>query len=551
MSIRAIDDEVSFRRSDIQRVSLGEITNINTTPTKQRQESSAKPASLAWNEDGGFPPALDDVPEGQKAVTASESPLFKKTPQGERKPMSREVKAAAVPGFSEEDSEDDNDDTVAIEINLNLSNTSDVSLNNDSCMSHEVMLKLPSFNTPKYSEADMQKARQEWQQDAKNLEEAVSIADKLLSRAMAAEEARNSLQAELKQATKDVQAAKEELLREKEDKSISNTQTRALSHTLRALEQEMKSTKDAHAAELDRKEKECQGLIKEAKKVWEAEKTQFTKEKLAALYSATEQTAKLQLELKQQQETADAAIVEAKQKVYAKVKAQFDNGNKEFNRIKGEKEAVCEELERCQQLHQEERGKRQAEEARSSALQGTLLQLADELSNVLKEVLPVAQYSRAAKLLNATEVVRCSAADLEAARTLCEQAKCRVNQRAQELSALQESAQAVSLEVTAVKDALEEKEAALRDTLRKCSQLAEEQTRALSAHEVLQKELNAVHKEKESQMLAVAKLATSNTTLEIQVETMQGEMSELSARNDGLRKMNEEMMGMLEQAHGV
>jgi len=545
--IQNIDDEVSFRSGDRRRVFLGEITNTNTTPTKQ--ESSAKPASLAWKEGCGFPPALDDVPEERKAVRESESPLFRKTPQG--KSLSREAKAS-VSGNCDEDSEDDNDDTVAIEI-LNLSNASD--LNNvdvnDSCMSREVMLKLPSFNIPKYTEADMQNARKEWQQDARNLEEAVSIADKLLSRAMLAESARNELQAEVKKAKTQAQGAQEELLKEKEEKSISNTQTRALSHALQAMELDMRALKETHGSDLRGKDEECQKQLQELKKAFEAEKGQFMKEKLSALYSATERSAQLQAQLKQQQEAADAAVVDAKQKVYAKVKAQFDNGNKEFNRIKAEKEAVSKELESCQVLLRAEQDKCTAGDATNSALRDKVHLLGEALCSVLKEALPSAQYSRAAKLLSSAEMAVSGPQDLEAVNTLCEHAKNCIGLRSKELSDIQEATKAVNTEVSAVKKALEEKDTALLGAFSKCAQLEEEHQRAQVSAKALQQELHDVHKEKDSQMLAVAKLATSNTTLEIQVETMQGEMSELTARNAGLRKMNEEMMAMLEKAHGV
>ena len=521
-----VDDEITFRRGD-NRVLLSEITN--TTPTKN---STYIGPNFAWQDNSRFPP--ESSCEG--LMKESESPLYKKTPQGK----GCENKTIGIISCQEE-SDEDNDDTVAFD-SKKMKNTIYQNSNK------ETMNKLASFNIAKYTEADMQNARKEWQQDACNLEEAVSIADKLLVRATQAETARQILQSELKTVKSDLNLAQEELLKEKEESSIIRTQTRALTHTLHALENEIFVTKTAHEAELkalgEKHEQQMQGL----KTAFDTEKAQLMKDHVMALLNATEQAAHAQRELKSQQDASEAAIAEAKQKVYAKVKAQFDNGNKEFNRIKGEKEAVVSELQSTHAQLQAERLKFAAEEEVHKALRAKLIQTSSLFASVLKEALPGAQYVRAAKLL---EIVQGTDQDAAALKVLGEQARDSLATRAKECADLQHALKTLHAEVDVVKKALEEKGQELN---RSCaaSAITQEQHAALKHTQgKLQDELIALQKEKESQMLAVAKLATTNAKLEAQVEALQAEKAELDSRNVGLRQMNEEVMAMLEKMHGI
>jgi chromosome segregation ATPase len=152
--------------------------------------------------------------------------------------------------------------------------------------------------------------------------------------------------------------------------------------------------------------------------------------------------------------------------------------------------------------------------------------------------------------------------DTEASQIVSDQAREFLSKRTKEVSEMQAAASSLNVEVGNAKSALEERERAIHSLSAKFDELKEQYLLEQRDNQMLKEELRllqhdtqvsslATQKEKDSLMLAVAKLSTSTTTLEMQLKDARAEKAELDSRNAGLRQMNEEMMSMLEKAHGV
>ena len=535
-----VDDEISFRRAG--RVSLGEITN--NKGLKQSEDSPKKTTSAA-------------------AKSSSGSPL-------------------GCQEDSVDSNDDDNDVTVVIDMG-------DLAMNNSTDMH-----KLPSFNVAKYTEADMAASLKKCQeQETKNLEEAVAIADRLLERSAKAEELRAEAQNALVKIKKELQLSQEELAveklklaqssevktelskcmadlkeaqkalqNEKEESAMSQTQMRALAHSVNSMEIQSQAAMESHATNLAAKEEAYAQDLQRIAAKFEEDREVLKKQHTSTLSSMNEKVLQLQDELKKQSEEKDIAITDAKQKVYAKVKTQFDNGNKEFNRIKSEKDVISKELETIQVQLQAAQAKCETADEKFVSTKAKLLRLGSLYAGLLKDVLPSAQHIRVSKLFLETSIVDGSEKEMDAVQTASEQAQELLSKRTKEVMVIQAAATSLNEEVNIAKTALDERDHALQslsskfDTMREsfiAKQRDEELLRAelKSVQNEHEKELQAIQKEKDSLMLAVAKLSTSNTTLEMQIEEINTEKIELDSRNAGLRQMNEEMMAMLEKMHGV
>ena len=127
-----------------------------------------------------------------------------------------------------------------------------------------------------------------------------------------------------------------------------------------------------------------------------------------------------------------------------------------------------------------------------------------------------------------------------------EAAMSKVRTTGSSLSLAEKEVELLKLKVPELKTHVEKAEAA-NTMLESKLALGQETLRATEALlEESKKEMKAMGVERDAQMMAVAKLSTKNAQLEQQVEEVSKERDELQSRTANLRKMNEEMLTMLE-----
>ena len=231
------------------------------------------------------------------------------------------------------------------------------------------------------------------------------------------------------------------------------------------------------------------------------------------------------------QSALTAAVAEAKQKVYAKAKAQFEAGNKEFVKVKAERDAKAAEadgiavaLVLSQKKHIEESEKAAAATTRVSDLRTFLFSIG---SAVGLSVSDIAGFE--ANGATGERAFALSAQDtaLSMSRNLAEALSNKESLRAA-MSILESSLRKTesALAVANDKALKQEERAAVSEAL-------------LSGARV---ELVDTQRERDSQMMAVAKLFTDKASLQEKLE-------ESEQQAVGLRQMNEEVMSMLEKLY--
>ena len=505
-----VDDEVTFRSrkaSNAQRLSLKEITNTNTDmndtaaapPPKASMDNKR---GLAWSDSDEFPPVTEI--QTPSMLAASSSPLYTKTSTEK----GQHTNASPMGACDSED--DDNDVTVALE-RFDLAALQD----------RDTLRAQPSFLVAKYTEKDMALVREEMTQDKSSLDEAMQIADKLMERAVEAETERAVAALEL-------EAAQTALSKERDEAQLQLAPMRALSHTLQALEKDMAKVKESHAAELAAKQAEQEQALRAVQSKREADKAAL-KEALAA---STQKTDILQKELQRQQGEHEVAVGEAKAKVYAKVKAQFEQGNRDYKKVLAQKEARDKALEAAQADAKEAAGKTVAADEKTAALRVKLAKAEKEATEGRAASTAV---TVTAEKLKATLADKYATLHTSGTKLITAENK---------LKALQAQAAEDETILTSATNKLAAAEAFVADLQQQSAAVHSELATAKG-------DLAAAQKERDVQMLAVAKFATSQTALEAQVEQVCTERDEAEARSAGLRTMNEEMMEMLEKVHGV
>ena len=454
-----IDEEVTFNRR-----SLHEITNNLRTPPK----FVVKDHHLAWkSNDNKFPPSIEGN-DSNIGISNSESPLFKKTPPNKGDNSS--------PMSACSESDDDNDVTVAI----NLDNMS---------LTH--MHQKASFQVAKYSEAEMLAVKEEWDSDKQSLEEAMQIADQLMERAIKAENEKNI---SIEKYKNEILIIKTELTKEKDEHSIEKTQMRALSHTLQALENELKCINGKNIILINNKDIECKLIIDNLTKKMETDKMNLNKKHNDLLKVSVEKTDLIQKELERQQIEHEKAITTTKERVYAKVKGTLDKGNQEYSLMKSSKE----ELER-----------------------------------------DLNKYQKQLKLLQ------------EKIKNFEENNKLNDKEHSNAILKLQNTINESKIKIEKNEKTLNIKEKSIEELKTKLLSTKESINKIQTENTTIKNELEEMKRERDNQNIAIAKLATSNTTFEIAIESIKNELEEEKNRNISLRQMNEEMMGMLENVHGV
>ena len=240
------------------------------------------------------------------------------------------------------------------------------------------------------------------------------------------------------------------------------------------------------------------------------------------------------------------AVTETKSKVYDKVKTQFENGNKEFQKVKQALKDVQTDAEakliEIQKLKQNE-----------IILNTTISTLKEEsvesiarlvsAQTVVWDVLQVIMPSVVGMPISATALLS-SDVIKQHSSTIIESIK-----RLQiELSCSQTNLTSGRAAVTSIENSLRTAETTIVTV--SCRVTAQED-RAGVAEALLstvRTELNEVRSDRDQQMLAVAKLASVNASLEDTVTQLKTESDEAVERCNSLRAMNEELLMMMEKS---
>jgi chromosome segregation ATPase len=402
---------------------------------------------------------------------------------------------------------------------------------------------------PKYSEAEVQdmltKVRSESRTNSSK-DTATSIS-KL-------EVEKNMLESELAALKKSSKAAAykhEELKRElislkvsyesmDEDAGLQKVQSKALTHRLQALEKEMadlQKQKDTDSAEAILSQERA---VESAKKTMEDMLITTKHQSDAALKACADEAERRIGALRGQLEEAardakirdskhaievSTAVKDAKARVYEKAKQQFEAGNKEFTKVKAqlkdciaEKETIKSEVEKLKTSNESMKEEINTVTIKIAATEGYLASLLEimgvtDLSDMATAI--ATAHTNYTQLVSKNEQLEC------------------------ELLSLRESNPKLETKLTATEKiltSLEAKMALSQETLKATEALLEE-----AKHDA-----DIACQDRDAQMMAVAKLTTVNAGLEQKVEAAEKESGELTARCNNLRKMNEEMLTMLE-----
>ena len=329
-----------------------------------------------------------------------------------------------------------------------------------------------------------------------------------------------------------------------EDAGLHKVQSKALTHRLQTLEQDYSKLQE----EKDKLSLEAQtDAIKKIAE--ERERTEklveaAQKEGEAALQACAEEAEKrvgtLQSELEEKNrqlkkmesreaKKVAAAVSEAKARVYEKAKQQFEAGNAEFKSVRqqlktalAEQETQSVELKKIQSDYQESK-------TSCDTLTTKIASTENHLKALLQLLLPESSQSEHI--------------DTDAAVA---SAKANIAVNTSRLKALEAEAKSLRERVPLLEERASIAENATAELEMKAALSSEtiKATEALLAES--KAEIAAAVAERDAQMTAVAKLATSNATLDAEVESVKKEAVENAERCAGLRKMNEELLAMLE-----
>jgi hypothetical protein len=415
------------------------------------------------------------------------------------------------------------------------------------------------MHMPKYSQAEMDlaleksnakakaeganmdsKTIQELREQLSSLEEALSVANKASLEAAANERvAANELSK--------LQAAVET---DAEDAGLHKIQSKALTHRLQAVEAELSAALAQKEALVMSSAEQCAAAVQIAKAEAEAVVAATKVQSDAALAASVEEGLKrytaLQVEMEEREKEAKSreaklvfqtteAVKEAKARVYEKAKLQFEAGNKEFKQVR----------QQLKDLQQEQ-------ETQSAALAAATTSATDlQAQLVLETAKSSAMESHAMDLLELLLGPSAVKRGMDMALAI---ATARSQLALKEAATISMETEVASLKDQAAKvPSLESKLVSLQAERGEAVAKVAVTHESLKATEVLlgesRAETIAACSERDAQMMAVAKLVTSKAAVDVALENSQSEVKELNERCSNLRKMNEEVMTMLENMH--
>ena len=243
------------------------------------------------------------------------------------------------------------------------------------------------------------------------------------------------------------------------------------------------------------------------------------------------------------------SLAEAKSKVYDKVKIQFENGNKEFQKVK----QALKDAQTDAEIKATENQSLKQSNAQLNALIVILKEDAAQVvgklvsaQNVILDVVKVVSPS-----LLPSGSVSVSAAALLAPEVISQHGLS-ITDAVKRLQSELMGSQTTLASTRAVVGQLESSLRAAECTISTVSSRATEQEDRAGVAEALLStvrcELDEVRSDRDLQMLAVAKLASANASLEDSVVQLKADASETSERCHSLRAMNEELLMMMEKS---
>ncbi len=430
-----------------------------------------------------------------------------------------------------------NDDTsiIAIENNIIIpkNNSEKVTLKNrrvslELCMHDQYD---ESLNLPKYSEAEFQ-----------------SEVDKQINMLIKDKEIEHknlvlNLQKELEKKDKDIVHYNKLYEENNNELLLQRAQTKAVSHRLQTIETELKLLqKTSQESLISEKAKLTEKLKAEAENIRITEnniansKILALEETLNDLRSKYEQESLLfQNKEKEHKEELINAVNDAKAHVYTKAKAQFDQGNKEYLKVKQQlKDVLAEnklksndldnikvELRDTKYAHDKYQMSFESEQSKTKELISLLLALCKSIGIDTNDCTDYNNIEYFSILCNKAE------------ENITHNHKL-MNDTINSLNLLEQDMKSISVQNDDSKIKINELESELKSlTVR---------------YQLIKNELIETQKERDCQMDVTAKLTTVAALAEEQVEKLSKELNDSNDRSNNLRKMNEELLQMLESS---
>lgn len=407
----------------------------------------------------------------------------------------------------------------------------------DLCMAKDEYNEL--LYLPKYSEAEFQ-----------------TSVDNILSHKLKDIEAQHALsiiclKSEVHEKEKELQRMQKLLDESKSDLALQKAQTKALSHSLQVIESEFALYKKSSEISLVSETKSViDRMTAEAEASRIADTTIFSLKiskledciaKLETRYDADISAYKNKLE---------TAVAEAKQHVYAKAQVKMEQGNKEFQKVRAQLKELSSELALSKatnnNLLQELDSSKVSVETHRIQYEDTILKN-KKLNDIIVDLLMLIMYSDGdCKDINLNKdsnipIDRLSSYTNQAIGIMQEKESlsCQLKQRVED----------VQLDMDRLRAAKNSIEMQLDEEKCKIVVQNDDVKRMNLKLLAMKDELNEAQSDRDAQYSVTAKLATSSAATEEKLDKLQQEMQETTDRCNQLRKMNEELLEMLEKMH--
>jgi hypothetical protein len=388
-----------------------------------------------------------------------------------------------------------------------------------------------SLNLPKYSEAEFQ-----------------SEVDKQINMLIKDKEIEHknlvlNLQKELEKKDKDIVHYNKIYEENNNELLLQRAQTKAVSHRLQTIETELKLLqKTSQESLISEKAKLTEKLKAESENIRITEnniansKILALEETLNDLRSKYEQESFLfQNKEKEHKEELINAVNDAKAHVYTKAKAQFDQGNKEYLKVKQQlKDVLAEnkmksndldnikvELRDTKYAHDKYQMSFESEQSKTKELISLLLALCKSIGIDTNDCTDYNNIEYFSILCNKAE------------ENITHNHKL-MNDTINSLNLLEQDMKSISV----LND----------DSKVKINELEFELKSLTVRYQLIKNELIETQKERDCQMDVTAKLTTVAALAEEQVEKLSKELNDSNDRSNNLRKMNEELLQMLESS---
>lgn len=377
----------------------------------------------------------------------------------------------------------------------------------------------------------------------------------LQARAFDAEEALLELGDELEKKDKLLVAEKLKFEEHMEEFNMQKIQTKALSHRLQIVETELeemgktfKETLITEKVQLREQLEKTYDMLRIADKAKHIAEMDSTTSTLNIIKSHLDE----ELENSKRKEDANqialaAAVNDAKQHVYDKVKAQFESGNKEFQKIKvqlkemtNERDALFEEKENTLQLYNKIKDEKELLASQLLSEETINSELFALLSTISLTIIPTSQKDITISFTKRRKEDGGEGEERSKGRKhWIDAAKDRFSLVLENSNSLENREKSLREEVMSLNLKLKQKE-----------RLIAEEVEKVNSKNILIKslteELTSTKIERDSQMNATAKLSSQVAATESDAEKLKIEINESADRCLKLRQMNEELLEMLE-----